>query len=98
MPTEFQEGPAARLNALLRGEISAVETYDQAIAKAADERPLDAATLRRIAQEHGRAAQKLRAAVVRAGGRPENSSGVWGAYAKAAGAAPSPPLRGEGIL
>lgn len=71
-----------QLNSLLRGEISSVETYEQAIRKVDDEHASDATALRAIAQEHGEAAQSLRDEVRRLGGEPDNSSGAWGVWAK----------------
>lgn len=71
-----------QLNSLLRGEISAVETYKQAIEKVGDEHASDATALRAIAQEHGEHAQALREEVLRLGAEPEKSSGPWGAWAK----------------
>lgn len=71
-----------QLNSLLRGEISAVETYEQAIRKVGEDRASDGTQLRAIAQEHGEHAQRIREEVRRLGGEPENSSGAWGAYAK----------------
>jgi hypothetical protein len=71
-----------QLNSLLRGEISAVETYVQAIRKLEDERAGDASLLREIEGEHGRNAQLIRDEVKRLGGDADNSSGVWGAWAK----------------
>jgi bacterioferritin (cytochrome b1) len=73
------------LNSLLRGEISAAETYTMAIDKFADSdktRVADVQTLREIQEEHGRACQKLRERVRELGGEPSNSSGAWGAWAK----------------
>jgi len=72
-----------QLNSLLRGEISAVQTYDQAIRKLADEHGPDAAELRRIAQEHGEHAQDLRARVRALGGEPDDSAGAWGSLVQA---------------
>jgi uncharacterized protein (TIGR02284 family) len=71
-----------QLNSLLRGEISAVETYEQAITKVDDEHASDATALRAIAQEHGEHAQALREEIRRLGGEADDSSGAWGAWAK----------------
>ena len=71
-----------QLNSLLRGEISSVETYKQAIEKVDDEHASDATALRAIAQEHGEAAQALRDEIGRLAGEADDSSGVWGAWAK----------------
>ena len=68
-------------NSLLRGEISATETYQQALAKVGDDPK--AADLRRIHQEHREAANALRQHVRDQGGEPEHGSGAWGAFAKA---------------
>jgi len=70
------------LNGFLRGEISAVETYQQAIEKVGDEHASDAAALRAIAQEHGEDARALREAIEQLGGEADDSSGAWGAWAK----------------
>lgn len=71
-----------QLNSLLRGEISAVETYDIALKKLDDTTTAEATQLRAIAQEHGEAAQTLREHIREIGGNPETSSGAWGAFAK----------------
>jgi uncharacterized protein (TIGR02284 family) len=71
-----------QLNSLLRGEISAVETYNQAIEKVDDEHASDATALRAIAQEHGEDAQALREAIEQLGGEADDSSGPWGTWAK----------------
>jgi uncharacterized protein (TIGR02284 family) len=67
-----------QLNSLLRGEISAVQTYDQAIQKLDGAHAAEAAELRRIAQEHGEHAQELRTRVRMLGGEPDDSAGAWG--------------------
>jgi hypothetical protein len=64
------------LNALLRGEVAAVETYDQVIAKF-DGQP-QAVELQRIRNEHEDAAAVLRERVRHFGGDPAEGSGVWG--------------------
>ncbi|MCA1581265.1 MAG: PA2169 family four-helix-bundle protein [Acidobacteria bacterium] len=71
-----------QLNSLLRGEISAAETYRMAIDKVGGDRQSDGAALRTIAQEHGEHAQRLRDEIRRAGGHADDASGTWGAYAK----------------
>src|SRR5687768_1795922 len=69
------------LNTLLRGEISAIETYQQALAKVTT--PPAPAELRRIHGEHRAAANALRQHVHASGGDPDQGSGAWGAFAKA---------------
>jgi len=72
-----------QLNSLLRGEISAVQTYEQAIRAIGDDFGPEAAELRRIAQEHGEHAQDLRARVRTLGGDPDDSAGAWGTLVQA---------------
>ena len=69
------------LNSLLRGELSAVETYDQAMKKIED--PTVLTDLQRIRGEHSDAAVRLRDQVTRFGGTPSESSGPWGAFTAA---------------
>lgn len=69
------------LNSLLRGEISAVETYQQALAKIGNDH--GATQLRQIHDEHVEAANTLREHVRLMGGQPEQDSGAWGTFAKA---------------
>ena len=71
-----------QLNELLRGEISAAETYRMAIDKAADSTHSNAGLLRGIQEEHGRAAQGIRARIRELGGEATDSSGAWGVWAK----------------
>jgi bacterioferritin (cytochrome b1) len=76
--------PAIReLNALLRGEISATETYRMAIAAVGEKGRADQVQmLRDLQEEHGRAAQSLRDRIRELGGKASDSSGAWGAWAK----------------
>lgn len=69
------------LNLLLRGELSAVETYTQAMSKFEDQQVI--ANLQRIREEHTRAVQEWRERVVHFGGTPSESSGAWGTFASA---------------
>jgi uncharacterized protein (TIGR02284 family) len=68
------------LNTLLRGEIAATETYQQALAKVGAEP--GAEELRRIHREHREAANTLRQHVHHHGGQPDQGSGAWGKFAK----------------
>lgn len=69
------------LNALLRGELSAVQTYQQALAKLGQSK--GSAQLRWIQEEHVEAVARLRQEIETQGGSPEQTSGAWGAFAKA---------------
>jgi uncharacterized protein (TIGR02284 family) len=71
-----------QLNSLLRGEISAAETYRMAIDKVAADATPNAGLLREIQEEHGRAAQGIRDRIREIGGEAADSSGAWGAWAK----------------
>jgi uncharacterized protein (TIGR02284 family) len=73
------------LNSLLRGELAATETYQQALAKLGDVPAASpgAEDLRRIHHEHRSAANTLRQHVHKHGGQPDQGSGAWGAFAKA---------------
>jgi Domain of unknown function (DUF2383) len=68
------------LNSFLRGELSAVETYRQAIEKLSD-KP-EASTLNDCMLSHERRARLLTAEIRRRGGEPAEGSGPWGAFAK----------------
>lgn len=68
-------------NSLLRGEISAVETYAAAIAKYHWEPQV--VVLEKIRDEHVENANRLRHNVRHMGGDPDRGSGAWGDFAKA---------------
>lgn len=68
------------LNSLLRGELAATETYQQALAKVGEEP--GAEELRRIHREHRDTANSLRQHIHHHGGRPEQDSGAWGTFAQ----------------
>lgn len=78
---ESQHSSVNVLNSFLRGEISAVETYRQALDK------VEAAPLRTQLQDcmqsHARRVDVLRQQIQSLGGDPSEGSGVWGAFAKA---------------
>ena len=77
--TNTQKGTVATLNGFLRGEISAVETYRQALEK------LQASPARveleQCRRSHEQRVERLRQEVMRLGGTPEEGSGAWGAFA-----------------
>lgn len=72
--------PVDTLNELLRGEISAVETYRQALEKLTNSPAR--AELEDCRRSHEQRVQKLREQVTRLGGRPDEASGAWGAFAR----------------
>ena len=73
---------AKACNKLLRGELSAIETYKQALEKFSHEDR--ASLLRSLLVEHEKAAASLRENVRVMGESPEKSSGLWGEFAKLA--------------
>jgi demethoxyubiquinone hydroxylase (CLK1/Coq7/Cat5 family) len=69
-----------KLNSFLRGEMSAVETYRQAIEKLASSPQIN--TLQQCLQSHQMRVQILKEEIRRRGGVPSEGSGPWGAFAK----------------
>jgi uncharacterized protein (TIGR02284 family) len=69
------------LNGLLRGELAATETYQQALRQVDNEH--GASQLALIRDEHSEAVSLLRKHIREFGGDPETSSGTWGTFAKA---------------
>ena len=69
------------LNSLLRGEMSAIETYRQAREKLTPGEP-GAAELERFQLDHRDAADKLWHHIEQHDGKPSEGSGAWGAWAK----------------
>jgi len=76
-----QEKSVDVLNSFLRGELSAVETYRQAIERV--EKPELRSQLQDCMQSHAQRVTLLRDQITTLGGAPATSSGVWGAFAKA---------------
>lgn len=66
------------LNALLRGELAAVETYERAIDKLGDHAPVE---LRACLRSHQHRVQQLTVRIYDLGGKPAEGSGLWGAFA-----------------
>lgn len=71
------------LNSLLRGEMSAIETYRQAIEKLGDVHDPLVEELRAMQRDHRDASEALWKHVEQHGGKPSEGSGPWGAFAKA---------------
>jgi uncharacterized protein (TIGR02284 family) len=71
------------LNSLLRGEMSALETYRQAVEKFRHENEPGLEQLRAIQRDHRDAADALWHHIERHGGKPSEGSGPWGSFAKA---------------
>jgi bacterioferritin (cytochrome b1) len=69
-------------NELLRGELSAAETYAQTIKKFEADPAAD--SLRAICSDHEQAAALLRENVLAMGGQPSTDSGAWGSFVSAA--------------
>lgn len=71
------------LNSLLRGEMSALETYSQALAKLEDANAPGATELHSLRRDHRDAADALWHHLEQHGEKPAQDSGPWGAFAKA---------------
>ena len=68
-------------NSLLRGELSAIETYSQAIEKFDGDAAMTA--LRGIRSDHENAAARLRSHIQDMNGEPSDGSGAWGGFVQA---------------
>ncbi|WP_163997852.1 DUF2383 domain-containing protein [Pyxidicoccus caerfyrddinensis] len=68
------------LNTFLRGEISAVETYRQALGHVSDDRLRGA--LEDCQHDHEHRVEELKDRIRKMGGEPSEGSGVWGGFAK----------------
>lgn len=80
--TQTNETTVDALNELLRGELSAVESYNKAL-PAVDNEPRVRADLLECRASHEARAQRIREAVLQAGGEPSSASGAWGLFARA---------------
>ena len=69
-----------RLNGLLRGEISAVETYNQVMEKSDCDSMRE--TLELCQVDHAKRVQILKGRIEQLGGVPAEGSGVWGTMAR----------------
>jgi hypothetical protein len=80
--TQSNEAVIDALNELLRGELSAVESYDKAL-PAIDKQPKVRADLQTCRASHEARAERIRSAIEQMGGRPSAAAGPWGVFAKA---------------
>lgn len=69
-----------QLNAFLRDELSAVETYQQCLEKI--ERPEIASSLADLQKSHQKRVSLLSDRIQELGGTPRRDSGVWGSFSK----------------
>lgn len=69
-----------KLNSFLRGELSAAESYREALSKLPS--ATSRSTLEECARSHQERVSLLRQEVRRLGGEPAESSGAWGTFAK----------------
>lgn len=77
-PTAGTDG----LNALLRGELAAVHTYQCALRSAEGRATVDATEILRFASEHQRTVAALQCAVRELGGLPASEAATSGAFAR----------------
>ena len=69
----------AKLKKLHRGELSAIDSYAEAIKKLPNTTAVD---LEKFRQDHADAAERLRSRIVALGATPDASAGVWGDWAE----------------
>jgi rubrerythrin len=79
----MQTTDVSQLNSLLRGEMSAIETYRQALEKVGEEGAFGVEELRALQRDHRDAADALWHHIEQHGAEPSHGSGPWGAFAKA---------------
>ena len=70
----------AQLNSFLRGELAAIESYEQALARIAPSPARE--TMLECQGSHRTRAERLRERIEALGGTPAASSGLWGTLAK----------------
>lgn len=81
MPTTTEQ--TTLLNSLLRGEMSAIETYRMALDKLKGDTSSGVTELQTMQRDHRDAADALWHHMERKGKQPSEGSGAWGAFAKA---------------
>jgi demethoxyubiquinone hydroxylase (CLK1/Coq7/Cat5 family) len=81
MATLSRDQTMRGLNELLRGELAALETYEQVLSVVTEDEAA-AEDLRECQQSHRDRIERLRMEIVERGGHPDTASGAWGAFAK----------------
>lgn len=76
-----ETGAAEGLNALLRGELAAVKTYQRALRSSEGRKTADGPEILRFATEHQRTVAALQGAVRELGGVPASEAATSGAFA-----------------
>ena len=84
MDQKIRKGDATvdTLNELLRGELSAVESYDKAL-PAVEDKPALRSDLQECRASHELRVERIRRVIADVGGEPAHASGAWGLFAKA---------------
>lgn len=77
--TKVSKSSIKQMNSFLRGEISAVETYEKTL----EQHPDLATDLREPLHSHRDRVAQLQKHITEVGGTPDTDSGAWGAFAKA---------------
>ncbi len=80
MATNVTGNTVDQMNGLLRGELSALETYRQALEKVEDRTAKD--VLKECHMCHSKRVDSLVEKIVALGGKPADDSGAWGSFAK----------------
>ncbi|MDX2107487.1 MAG: DUF2383 domain-containing protein [Candidatus Melainabacteria bacterium] len=80
MQQQMHEPEIGLLNELLKGEISAVESYDAALVKVNESSVAD--ILQQCRDSHYFRAERLRSTISKSGGEPVCDAGSWGSFAK----------------
>lgn len=79
MPAMAEQSSVSIMNELLQGELSAIETYGQALQKFTVDPT--SSELKGFQAQHRKAATVLHDRIVKAGGTPVTGSGAWGTWA-----------------
>lgn len=80
MATNVTASAVDKMNGLLKGELSALETYRQALEKVEDTRAKD--VLKECHMCHSKRVDSIVEKIVALGGKPVENSGAWGSFAK----------------